>query len=362
MGLLLAAMNVHGRAEDAKIRVAIAEGIPRVVISGENLNATEAGHHRFSEKELEITARKNGIEMMGKVFKGPLRVKGDGDAIYVDGRQYRGELAVYGGRDGLLVVDELPLETYLIGLINAEAHSSWPMESLKAQAVAARSYALFRLKSSRTKAFDLRATVADQVYLGSSLEDSAAAQAVESTRGEVVSYNGAVAETFYHSTCGGRTAGVGEVWGGNLPYLKSVECDWCQESPRYFWRYETDFEEIGAALQSDGINVGPVSGIEIVSKTPSGRNDVIKIEGEKGARMIKAAVLRKAIGYTKLFSTLFEVFEPEEGKFLFLGRGSGHGVGMCQWGARGLALDGKSHSEILLYYYPGCAIINAYPD
>ncbi len=360
VGLLLTVFSSGGEAEGVKLKVVIAEGAPKVVVSGEGLGVKVAGRKWHPGNRIKIKTRGKALDIGGRTFRKPVRVTTDADFLYVDGRQYRGDIIVHGGKGGLLVVDELPLETYLVGLINAEAHSSWPREAIRAQAVAARSYAMLRIDRSGSRSFDLRATVADQVYLGSALEDPAAADAVRSTRGEVLSFGGRVAKAFYHSTCGGRTAGVKEVWGGDFPYLRSVECDWCQESPRYFWRYQIDGMKISAALARSGIKVGSVKEIKIVGKTPSGRNDKVKIVGGGRNKIIKASTLRKTLGYTNIFSTRFEVFEPDAGKFLFMGRGSGHGVGMCQWGARGMAALGKKYREVLLYYYPGCSIMKAY--
>jgi len=360
VGLLIAVFASGPQGDGTKLRVAIAEGVRAVRISGYDLDITANGRKWSSKGPVEIKASGKALKVANKTVRGPVRIKTSSGLLYVDRRQYRGEIIVHGGKSGLLVVDELPLETYLVGLINAEVNSRWPVEAIKAQAVAARSYALVRAKQRASKVFDVRATVADQVYLGSSLEDPAADRAVRSTHGEVLEHGGSIAKTFYHSTCGGRTAGVKEVWGENLSYLPGVECDWCSESPRYFWRYQTDGVKIGSALERGGIKTGKVKRITIAGKTPSGRVGIVRIKGQRGSKHIKATALRKALGYTNIFSTRFEVFEPEDGKFLFLGRGSGHGVGMCQWGARGLAVKGRTYREILRYYYRGCSIMKVY--
>ncbi len=359
LGILLsiiAAGNPDGRT----LRVAVAENVSAVEISGAGLKLQHSGNNEaIGQKAKARTARK-GVKINGKLYRSPVKITSADQLVYLDGSQYRGEMVIHPQPGGMLVVNELPMEVYLVGLINAEAHSTWPVESLKAQAVAARTYALYRAHKSDSRAFDVRATVADQVYHGSSLEDRASYKAVNSTRGEILLYKGKPIEAFYHSTCGGKTASAKEVWGVDLPYLKSVECKWCVESPRYFWKYSASGGHIGEALKTCGHNVGKVKKIKIIGKTDSLRNRTLKIKGSKKTVKIKASLLRKSVGYTKIFSTRFEVFEPEEGMFLFLGRGSGHGVGMCQWGARGMALDGRSYRDILNYYYPGCRIAKKY--
>jgi len=359
LGILLS-ITAAGNPNGEKLRVAIAENVSVAEVSGENLMLENSGKTRAVGKKLQVEANRKGVEINGEVYRLPVKITSEAGPIYLNGARYRGEMVIHHGSDGLLLVNELPVEDYLVGLINAEAHSSWPLESLKAQAVAARTYALHRASLSGRRPFDVRATVADQVYHGSALEDRASYEAVYSTRGEILVYGGEPIEAFYHSTCGGRTASAKEVWGADLPYLKSRECSWCVESPRYFWKYSASGEDIGKALESCGYELGKVKKIGIVSKTPSLRNRTLKIVGSRKTRKIEASLLRKSVGYTKIFSTRFEVFEPEEGMFIFLGRGSGHGVGMCQWGARGMAVDGKSYREILEYYYPGCRITRKY--
>lgn len=359
LGIILSVIAAHN-PDGRTLRVAIAENVPGVEISGVKLKLENADGVRAIGEKAEAGAARKGIKINGKLYRSPVKITSDDEFISLDGNRYRGEMVIHSRPGGLLVVNELPMEVYLVGLINAEAHSSWPVESLKAQAVAARTYALYRASESKSRAFDVRATVADQVYHGSSIEDRASYEAVHSTRGEILLYHGEPIKAFYHSTCGGMTASAREVWGADLPYLKSLKCRWCVESPRYFWKYAASGERIGEALARYGHDVGKVRNIKILDKTPSRRNKTIKIKGSKKTKKVGASLLRKSVGYTKIFSTRFEVFEPDKGMFLFLGRGSGHGVGMCQWGARGMALDGASYREILGYYYPGCRIVKQY--
>ena len=217
--------------------------------------------------------------------------------MYVNERQYRGEIVLHKERNGILVVDELPLETYLVGLINAEINSKWPIEAIKAQAVVARTFALKKSEERRGKLFDVRADVSDQVYPGSSLEDQESYAAVSATHGQILTYRGEIIQAYYHSTCGGRTASSLEVWGKEHPYLRGVECKWCVDSPRYFWKLTSSGRKIGQALRRKGINVGNVTSIKTFGKTSSGRVARVEIRGSNGRRVVDATLFRAGVGF-----------------------------------------------------------------
>lgn len=339
-----------------KIRVAVLEGVNAFEVAGERMLL----FHRNGETEIgnrvDVACDGDMIKIGETSYEAPLRVKAKRDIFYINEKQYKGDLVIHMEHRDILVVNELPLETYLVGLINAEMNSKWHLEAVKAQAVVARTFAMKKMEERRHKNYDVKADVSDQVYHGSSLEDEESELAVAQTAGEVLLYRGELANAFYHSTCGGHTASSQEVWGRYYPYLIGVECQWCVDSPRYFWKYEISGAELGTLLQKKDIVIGEVKKIKTLGKTPSGRVSRVEIVGSRGKRVISATVLRTAVGYTKIFSTRFEVNEPEKGKFVFVGGGSGHGVGMCQWGARGMALAGKTYKEILEYYYPGIQI------
>lgn len=350
---LTGAVRTTDNNNQLKIRVAVLEGVNTFEVAGERIVLLHDGGEAEIGNRVDIAGDGNKIRIGDISYEAPLRLRAKLDILYVNEKQYKGALVIHIEHRDILVVNEVPLETYLVGLINAEMNSKWPLEAVKAQAVVARTFAMKKMEERRHKNYDVKADVSDQVYHGSALEDEESELAVNQTAGEVLIYRGELANTFYHSTCGGHTASVQEVWGRYYPYLVGVECQWCVDSPRYFWKYEITGSELGKVLQKKDINVGEVRKIKTLGKTSSGRVSRVEIFGSRSKRIINATVLRTAVGYTKIFSTLFDVDEPEKGNFVFMGRGSGHGVGMCQWGARGMALASKSYREILEYYYPG---------
>jgi len=342
------------------IRVAITEGLDAVGIAGADLTAESPNRERDVGSRARVEVRGDLLKVNGRKFHPPVRFRAEKGFIYVNDKQYRGEIVLHLDQDGILVVNELPLETYLVGLINAEANSKWPVEALKAQAVVARTFALKKKSEKRSRLFDLRSDVSDQVYPGSALEDPESVAAVEETRGQVLIWRGDLINAFYHSTCGGHTASSSEVWGAEFPYLRGVACEWCVDSPRYFWKLVTNGQDLGRCLSRKNIHLGKITDIRRLETTPSGRAAKLEITGEKGRETVNAAVLRMAVGYARIFSTKFMVSQPEEGQFVFMGQGSGHGVGMCQYGARGMAIAGKNYREILAYYYPGAELKDEY--
>lgn len=307
--------------------------------------------------------------------------------VIANGKAYRGELLVVASGDELVVVNRLPIEEYLRGVVPLEIGERQAGEraAVEAQAIAARSYAYTHLAPSRR--FDVRATVDDQVYGGAGAERPVSDAAVAATAGQVLRYAGRIADTPYHSTCGGMTAEPGEVWTGEAgaPYLRRVDDHipgsrraYCDISPRYDWVREMSGDAIGAAvtryLKSRGATraIGTARALRIESRTPSGRVGSLAIEGSEGETTLRGNAIRyalRAAGGELLNSTYFSIESSgssveaggggERGgrrRFTLRGHGYGHGIGMCQWGAIGRARAGQDAVTILQTYYPGTSV------
>ena len=286
----------------------------------------------------------------------PRHVRSLKGVVEVAGKPYRGVMEVRKKRNGLLqVVNELDIEEYLKGVVAAEIPSDWEMEVLKAQAVASRTYALYQKRSRARQAYHIRDTVESQVYLGARGERRRALKAVAETKGEVVLYDGEVIAAFYHSSCGGRTEDASVLWGIDEPYLKGVDCD-CQQISTYgLWEKRFTVAAVLSALRREGYRVGPIESIESGTITPGGRVQDVLFRTSRGATAVPAEMVRAALGYARVPSIFFE---PEliESEVVFSGRGLGHGVGLCQWGARERAQRGLDYRRILQYYYPGTTV------
>ncbi|MBI5328734.1 MAG: SpoIID/LytB domain-containing protein [Deltaproteobacteria bacterium] len=283
----------------------------------------------------------------------------DNDMLYLNGRKYRGKMEIIKEQKGLLVINELPLEFYVAGLINHEISSKWHMEVVKTQAVIARTYAIYQKKKRNTWAYHVESTVADQVYAGSIAEDDRSLYAVKETAGEVLTYNGEFALTVYHSNGGGMTEDSKNVWGGDYPYLKQVKSLFDKDSLNFSWTLNITSQSIESALKGAGYSITDIKDITPLHTTNSGRVTKVIIYHSKGDTDITGEDLRKAVGYDKLKSTIFTV-QAINGSFVFNGKGSGHGVGLSQWGAKGMAEKGYRYRDILEHFYPGTRIERIY--
>lgn len=305
--------------------------------------------------------------------------------LWVDGKAYRGGGEVLRDRTGLTVVNRLGMESYLLGVVSAEMGRRSPVEqaALRAQAVVSRTYAVRHLRRWRAEGFDLYGTVADQAYGGVAAETAEGRAAVSETRGRVLTYDGALIEAFYFSTCGGRTAEGYEVFRGAVrPYLRSVSdlnesgSAYCSISPRYRWREEWSGEALRATLQRNlppvagavSAAIGTVTDIRVTQRSASGRVNQLAIAlGATEVRVDGHARIRQVLRPPSgqlLRSTGFSLMAIGAGRnvtsLVIDGAGAGHGVGLCQWGAVGRARAGHGYQQILAAYYPGTRLERRY--
>jgi stage II sporulation protein D len=348
---------VDGEAKET-LRALILRDVSQFTIAGEEmvLKDLTTGHLFFHNRKStsitierspgpRLTVRGLGISAPAFVLASPL------GPLTINGRRYRHQIRIYpANASDLWVVNELPQEEYLVGLINWEISSQWPMEAVKAQVVAARTYAVFQRQGRQGELFDVEATVADQVYGGMEREDARSLKAVRDTGREVILYRGAPAFSVYHSCCGGKTESPEYLWTGSFPYLKSIECPYCLDSPHFVWNYQVDRARLRSAL-----NQIPSLGSRILDVRTGPRNESqrilqITVQGENDQVKIAGPDFRKFLGRDLIRSTNFVVKETN-GVFSFAGLGWGHGAGLCQWGTKGMAEAGENYHSILRYYY-----------
>lgn len=337
------------------VRVAIIKGVSEVTVDGDGLLAADEKGNPVTlsssssvRRGSHTTIYADGRALKRLTISAPARVR-------INGKSYRGIIDFYPADKGLLVINELPIEDYLVGLINCEISSLWPVEAVKSQAVIARSYAVYQKDARRGALYHLESSVMDQVYDGIDIEDSRAARAVEETSGEVLTYAGAVIQAFYHSSCGGHTEAAKNVWGADLPYLRGVDCKYCLTAPSTRWETTLSLQKVETLLKAAGYRISDANSIRVGENNGSGRLQDITIKTAKGDLLISGVNFRKSIGYTVIKSTNFTV-KMRGDDVVFSGLGNGHGVGLCQWGSKQRAGDGFNYREILSYYYPGAGI------
>jgi stage II sporulation protein D (peptidoglycan lytic transglycosylase) len=253
---------------------------------------------------------------------------------------------------GFLVINRVDIEEYVKGVVPAEVSSTWHPEMLKAQAVAARTYALYQQMLSATRDYDVASTVQDQVYRGKDGIDVGILRAVEDTRGLVVTYQDAPIYAAFSSTAAGLTEDAMNVWSKEYPYLKGVECPFDLASPYYQWKSSFKIDTLEQSLRQQGFSVGTIATIAPLSFSRGGRVAKLRILHSGGELILRGEELRKVVGYAIIPSTQFAI-ESIGQDVVLSGFGAGHAVGMCQWGAKELAELGYSFSTILQYYYPG---------
>ena len=252
----------------------------------------------------------------------------------------------------LLAVAVVPLEAYVAAVLSREAGPRFHPEALAALAVAVRTYAVGAAAKPRDPAYDVVGGVEDQVFDGMDGVAAVFREAADRTRGVVVRYRGELALTVYHSTCGGRTEDAGSAWGKDVPYLRAQLCDDCADSPVYRWEYRMSGAEGRRVAKALGVPPGKDLRIAVTGRTPTGRASRVRISSGGVSRELQAAEFRKAAGYAKVRSLKMEIV-PVAGEWRITGEGWGHGVGMCQFGANGMARRGAGFREILARYYPG---------
>ena len=297
-------------------------------------------------------------------------------------QRYRGRLYLRPDGERLQAINVIGVESYLPSVVGSEMPATWPLPALMAQAVAARTYALGQRRPSAP--FDLKATVASQVYRGVSAETASTREAVARTRGEVLTYGDVLINAVFHSSSGGATENSGEMWARQLPYLVSVP-DFDHRSPVRQWEQRYEPEQLRQAFPE----TGGVRGIEVLAKSSTGRIRRARIIGPSGALELSGPELRQRLGLRSTMASFqflptaapvvgLPLLNPAAAasiqgavgaagredsppsvaapSLLVSGRGFGHGVGMSQWGAYGLALKGQGHRQILSHYYPGARL------
>ncbi|HWP31385.1 MAG TPA: SpoIID/LytB domain-containing protein [Fimbriimonadales bacterium] len=279
-------------------------------------------------------------------------------------RNYRGGIRVVVMGDSLQVINELPVELYLRGVVPCEMPFTWSKEALKAQAVAARTFAYSRMIHERKTPYDLDDTTSSQVYRGYDVEKESTNEAISETAHLVLIHQGKPISALYCADCGGVTESASEVFSSDVPYLVSVLDADVNGNPfnavsKYdSWSLLLGDKELLSLLEKRQVAIGMVREIVIVQRSSSGRVKEMLLRGEKGEQTLRGVDFRNLMGVNKLRSTLFEVNRVEDG-WQFEGKGWGHGVGMCQVGAQSRAMAGYDFAEILSAYYRGAELKQA---
>lgn len=358
--LLILLMFCPGLDAAVSIRVAVREGIPSVRISSKtSLRVIDArGRVLYPHKNtsMDIQPVDRGFKVNNYLVKAPfIKIISPQNDLVVGGQPFRGLIEIRKEGKGLTMINELGLEDYLKGVVPEEMAYEWHPEALKVQAIVARTYALYQKFYNQGRKFDLASTILDQVYEGIGRERPETSMAVAQTDGLVVTYGDELAQTYYHSTSAGRTEDIRDVWEKDLPYLRGVDCPFDEASPYYRWERRIPRQLFENSLRQAGLPVGSLKALTPHLWSSAGRVKEVRILHSQGELFLKGEDTRRIIGYKTLPSTQFEVVATAP-DIILRGKGYGHGVGLCQWGTKVQAEQGRSFSEIIEYYYPGVQI------
>ncbi|MEI8011781.1 MAG: SpoIID/LytB domain-containing protein [Candidatus Omnitrophota bacterium] len=277
-----------------------------------------------------------------------------GVIISINKRDYRGSIFLINNRgQNMTVVNTIELEQYTRGVLCREISDQWPMDALKAQAVATRTFAVYSMEKFAAHDYDVTNDIYSQVYGGRGAERYRTNVAVARTRGEVLTYNGKIFPTVFHANSGGITEDAAELWDIDiLPLKGGVQSPFSIDSPHYRWRRNFRLKDIQDALNARGYHLGLIQEIKVEERNKSGRVKKLRIITRDGKEeMIDGKLFRDIIGPNVLRSNKFDI--EMQGWFVdFVGFGWGHGVGLCQWGAYRMSEAHYNYRQILDFYYP----------
>ncbi len=356
--------------------------------AGDVLTRSQAGETwTFTVEDNRLRARSSTGREVGPAAAPLLVTPAEAGIVTISGKNYRGTAFLRITDEGKLnAINVVDIEEYLKGVVPYEIGTRPPelIEAVKAQAVAARTYAIGNLNRWSTRGFDFVATVQDQVYGGVIGEDSVSSRAVAETRGEVVTYEGNPIQAYYSSTCGGRTANAEDSWPwrAGQPYLRSIsdtipgtDRAYCDASNRYRWSVAWTQDSLRSILERSmttrlrrPVSIRRVESIELTGRSPSGRAQGVRLRFDGETHTVPADSIRWVVRPTpngSLNSALILDLQTHQengvmSRLEIHGAGWGHGIGMCQFGALGRARAGHSYRDILTAYYSGTRVERLY--
>ncbi|MGM0607785.1 MAG: SpoIID/LytB domain-containing protein [Candidatus Muiribacteriota bacterium] len=370
--------------------------------SGFIINYSESRKENILDKTVNVRRAGSNFQINNRNYSGRkiiLTPRNKKHLIEYNNLRYRGSIKLIFSDRGFNVINKVNLEHYVYGVLANEMLRTAPEEALKTLSIVVRTYGLKNKDRHSGQNFDVCNTTHCQVYRGYNTECDIIREAVDSTRGIVIKYNGELISAYHHSACGGGTANNEDVWNGSpIEYLRGRWCDFCSHSPRSSWSFDLKLSELENKL--DGVNIGKIKRVGVSESDSFGRAKEIKITGKSGEYLMQANRFRLLVGSMKMWNTMFSlkgyggnsaatskridklgnILETERSDFIkniileseerqenihydgytIDGSGSGHGVGLCQWGSKGLAEKGLTFREIIPFYYSGVEIVRIY--
>ncbi|MEM7735626.1 MAG: SpoIID/LytB domain-containing protein [Deinococcota bacterium] len=307
--------------------------------------------------EWQLRAQAGNLYSEGALLGPSFTLRSETGIVDWRGQRYRGGLRFIAEGDTILVINVVGLEDYLRGVVPEEMFASWPLEALKAQAIAARTYTLSSLDESLP--YDICATYECQSYGGINAEHSRSNDAIQATQDIVLAHAGNLARTYYHADSGGFTASSVEVWGEDYAYLQAQNDSGANlttsattpletTSPHRRWQHTVNVNTVAASLQQYNYNVGTINALNVINRSASGRVETFEVVGSEQTVQLSGPLAHRLLREWGFKSTKLEMISP----LTAVGDGWGHGVGMSQYGALTLANNNYGYAQILDFYYP----------
>lgn len=315
------------------------QGLQRCTISVSN-GGIMIGDKRYNNSELRITSQQDG-------------------EIEVNNVRYRGEIRILQqSHNKFSVIGETDIEGFVSGVVGSEMPSSWEEDALRAQSVAVRTYVMYKKKVRRDEVYHL--DLQELAYRGVAGETARVNSMVRETKGVAMVYNWNIFPAYFHSTCGGHTEDVNHVFEKeSMPPLSGVVCSYCNNSKHSYWSKDIRKADIEKKLREANISVSNISAVRIIEPGAGDHGSKVEITSDKGSKEMNANDFRLLVGPNHLYSTAFD--SRSNGKSItFSGKGWGHAVGLCQYGAQGMAQKGFSWTAILKHYYPKIELVRVY--
>ncbi|MBI5149303.1 MAG: SpoIID/LytB domain-containing protein [Candidatus Omnitrophica bacterium] len=315
-------------------------------------------------EEFRISSREGGVQLDEQLY--PLKrislTPAKEVAFHLPGKvqRYRGTISIIQKpNQKFLVVNVIEMEQYIKGVLYHEVSHRWPMEAMKAQAVAARTYALYQMRRNKNADYDVTGDIYSQVYGGKSAERFRTNIAVNRTEGQVLVYKNKILPAYFHASCGGHTENARNIWGHDLPPLYGVQCPFCRLEPNFNWVRNFRSQDVRDKLNARGYKIGAIQDIRVLERNESGRIKTLMVTDRPGNFIrIPGIKFREILGPNVVRSNKYEVVMKGY-YFDLVGNGWGHGVGLCQWGAHRMAEERHKYDEILSFYYPGAELVNS---
>lgn len=330
---------------------------------------------KFEKGKLYINSKKAGIKNFIIYPKKNAFVK-------INGNAFRGKFLVKSNEEGITVINTVAIEDYLKSVVPSEMETSADIEALKAQAIVARTYAIATCGKHKKSGYDLCNTTCCQVYKGVREENGKTNKAVTATKGLVIFHSGKPINAYYCASCGGYTESAEEAWPGAQPvaYAKVIKCPHCLKDSKMSWSYKIKVSEFISKMRAAGFTINDINSAELYDKTRSGRFNTVEMRGSFGTLYYSAEIFRKIFGNNNIRSSFFNIIidkpktitknfkfskiddiikarntynhnNSQNSYITFAGSGYGHGVGMCQHGAKKMAAGGKNFRYIINYYF-----------